>query len=437
MKKLLFSILLVLLPTLANADITWQFDELTGTLTISGTGNMDDYYYNSNTHLTTAPWKDLYIRIKQVEIENGITSIGSYAFYDCSLTSVIIPNSVTTIGRSAFEGCGLTTVTIPNSVTTIGKSAFADCGLTTVTIPNSVTSIGNSAFYSCSRLTSVTIGNSVTIIEESSFEDCNSLATITIPNSVTNIRYKAFYNCFCLTTVTIPNSVTSIGGSAFSGCYRLNTIYCLNPTPPTCGLKTFYCNESVRDGYDVYSYAVLRVPMGSEEVYGAAYEWRYFNKIKGDMESGGRVHYANLIVQQGTTGYTRQAVKAAEKYTIYIGSLGENKVNAVAFNGVDVTDEVVNGYYTTPEIKGESVLSISFETNTSAVSARLNNVRVTGYKGEINIHHIDEPSDVSVYSADGELVGSVPAAFDSVTLRVPEEQLYIVIVGTRTYKVAL
>ena len=177
--------------------------------------------------------------------------------------------------------------------------------------------------------------------------------------------------------------------------------------------------------------------MGSGELYGSAYEWRYFNKIKEDMEADGRVYYANLTVQQGTTGFTRQAMKADEKYTIYIGSLGENKVNAVTFNGVDVTDQVANGYYTTPEIKGESVLSVSYETTTSARSIALENVKVTGYNGEISISHISEPSDVLVYSVDGKLVGNIPSAFGSATMQVPSGQLYVVKVGDRSYKVAL
>ena len=177
--------------------------------------------------------------------------------------------------------------------------------------------------------------------------------------------------------------------------------------------------------------------MGSGDVYGSAHDWRYFNKIKEDMEADGRVYYANLTVQQGTTGFTRQAIKASEKYTIYIGSLGQNRVNAVTFNGVDVTDQVANGYYTTPEIKGESVLSVSYETTTSARALTLENVKVTGYNGEITIQHIDEPSDISVYTVDGKLIKSIPEAFGSANLQVPAEQLYIVKVGSRTYKVAL
>lgn len=238
--------------------------------------------------------------------------------------------------------------------------------------------------------------------------------------------------------MTIPNSVTSIYNNAFADCYRLTTIYCLNPIPPRNGVSTFACStDYVRDKFDVYTYATLHVPMGSGELYGSAFEWRYFNKIKEDMEADGRVYYANLTVQQGTTGFTRQAIKASEKYTIYIGSLGQNKVNAVTFNGVDVTDQVANGYYTTPEIKGESVLSVSYETTTSARSIALENVKVTGYNGEISISHIAEPSDVSVYSVDGKLVGNIPSAFGSATLQVPSGQLYVVKVGDRSYKVAL
>ncbi|MCQ2291445.1 MAG: leucine-rich repeat domain-containing protein, partial [Muribaculaceae bacterium] len=96
------------------------------------------------------------------------------------LTSVTIPNSVTTIGYYAFRECSsLTSVTIPNSVTTIDGWAFGYCSsLTSVTIPNSVTTIGYYAFSGCSSLTSVTIGNSVTTIGNSVFSGCSSLTSV-------------------------------------------------------------------------------------------------------------------------------------------------------------------------------------------------------------------------------------------------------------------
>ena len=156
----------------------------------------------------------------------SVTSIGDYAFEDCSLASITIPNSVTSIGRGAFYYCrSLTSVTIGNSVKSIGNYAFYYCDdLTSVTIPNSVTSIGDDAFAFCSSLTSITIPNSVTSIGNSVFSGCSSLTSVTIPNSVTSIGNTAFSGCRSLTSVTIGNSVTSIGNSVFAGCSSLTSI---------------------------------------------------------------------------------------------------------------------------------------------------------------------------------------------------------------------
>ena len=249
-------ILLTLLPVSAMAaenvssgscgdNLTWELDA-EGTLTISGTGDMWDYTWQEKT-----PWASSYSSIKEVILKNSVTSIGEYAFSDCSsLTSVTIPNSVTSIGEYAFSGCSsLTSVTIPNGVTSIEHGAFSSCssltsviipnsvtsietgafyhctGLTNVTIPNSVTHIGNYAFRGCSSLTSVTIPNSVTSIRPYAFSDCSSLTSVTIPNSVTSIMYRVFYNCSSLTSVTIPNSVTSIEDEAFGDCNNLREVH--------------------------------------------------------------------------------------------------------------------------------------------------------------------------------------------------------------------
>ena len=121
-----------------GGNLTWVLSD--GTLTVSGIGAMKDYAANN------APWRSSRSSITTVEIGEDVTSIGNYAFENCTgLISVTIPDSVTSIGNSAFDGCtGLTSVTIPNSVASIGIYAFYGCSaLTSISIPDSVTSIRN------------------------------------------------------------------------------------------------------------------------------------------------------------------------------------------------------------------------------------------------------------------------------------------------------
>ena len=139
-------------------NLTWTLDS-EGKLTISGTGEMEDYEFGKGPFDAPSPWLDYAPRnaIKTIVIRDGAASIGDGAFFGCrSLTSVTISNSVTSIGNGAFEYCtSLKNVTIPDSVTSIGYQAFCWCSsLTSVTIPNSVTSIGDSAFF-CDSLTDV------------------------------------------------------------------------------------------------------------------------------------------------------------------------------------------------------------------------------------------------------------------------------------------
>ena len=170
-------------------NLTWTLDS-SGKLTISGTGDMENYASETSRGTDPAPWAYASSMIRSVEIGSGVTRIGSYAFENTNITSLTIPGSVTaigdygvkvnrylaeltlqpglkSIGKEAFSrSYRLTTLTIPNGVTTIGEEAFAHCwtplpksdsftGLTTVTIPGSVTSIGKNAFTDNQQLTTV------------------------------------------------------------------------------------------------------------------------------------------------------------------------------------------------------------------------------------------------------------------------------------------
>ncbi len=211
----------ILYDGICGENLTWTLNT-DGLLTISGTGEMEDYSLHGDV-----PWNGLVDKINCVVIRNGVTSISYGAFGDCTgLTSVTIPNSVTSIGYGAFYGCtGLTSITIPDSVTSIGDSAFHGCtGLTNVTIPDSMTSIDSYTFNGCTGLTNVTIPDSVTSIGGGAFYGCTGLTSVTIPDSVTNIGSYAFRGCTGLTSITIPDSVTSIDDYAFADCTGLASI---------------------------------------------------------------------------------------------------------------------------------------------------------------------------------------------------------------------
>lgn len=218
-------------------NLTWTFDEATGELTISGTGEMTNW--SSPSYIP--PWYDYRLSIKHISIDNGVTTIGDLAFCDCILiTSITIPYGVTSIGYFSFAGCtGLTTAIIPDSVTSIGQWAFSLCkNLRNVIIPDSVTSIGEYAFCDCKSITSITIPDSVTSIGDMAFGGCNSLRSITVdmnnPN-YSNDEYGVMFNKDktvliqypsgnTRTDYTIPDSVTSIGYFSLGGCTELITV---------------------------------------------------------------------------------------------------------------------------------------------------------------------------------------------------------------------
>ncbi|MDR0812356.1 MAG: leucine-rich repeat domain-containing protein [Paludibacter sp.] len=290
--------------------------ELTGiapnlTLTVTGTGYMPNY--TAGTGALPAPWYSQRADIKTLVIENGVNSIGWYAFEGCTgLTSVTVPSSVASIGYFAFWDCSaLTSITIPDGVMDIGNSAFQGCGLTSVTIPSSVTTIGGRVFLRCTSLTAINVNaanpnyssengvlfnkdtttliccpagktgayaipNGVESIEWYAFYGCSGLTgALTIPDGVTYIGDVAFYGCSGFTgALTIPNSVTYIGEGAFAGCIGFTAIYnyCITP------LNIIYIIESFYYGVNK-STCALYVPCGTEAAYRTAGGWGSFTNI--------------------------------------------------------------------------------------------------------------------------------------------------------------
>ena len=203
-------------------NITWSLDDA-GVLTLTGTGNMTDYAYSDRS-----PWGEA---VKSVNIAEGITSIGAYAFYHCAdLTEVSMPKSVTVINKCAFEACtSLAAITLGEGVTSIALSTFEDCtALTSVTFPKVLKSIGDYAFDGCSMLTGVVIPDAVTLIGDGAFNNCKEITEITIPELVTRLGGNAFANCTKLASVTFNAAECTYMGSTsravFAGCPALTSV---------------------------------------------------------------------------------------------------------------------------------------------------------------------------------------------------------------------
>ena len=156
--------------------------------------------------------------LKKVKIPASVTEIGKYAFQGCGTLETVefaIGSKLKTIGDSAFvNSWNLKNINLPEGLVTIGSQAFQNTGLTEVTLPSTVTSIGN-AFNSCNSLRKITIGDGVTSIPAGAFLDCKFLSEVNLGDSVTSIGKIAFANCVSLEEITLGDNVATIGEQAF------------------------------------------------------------------------------------------------------------------------------------------------------------------------------------------------------------------------------
>lgn len=221
-----FTILFIslLVVSLANAaivegscgsNLTWSLNTKDSTITIEGTGSMEDY----PEYLAYAPWYDYRSYIANISFPEGITYIGERAFYTCNnLRFVSIPGSVKRIGAQAFRATPLEHVIFGNISFVIDSRAFQSCrSLVNLENLEYATSIGNYAFDGCSKLSFVNIA-ATKGIGEYAFQNCTQLMGLIFPDSLVKIGSYAFYNCTSLTHANLPNSVKTIGDWAFGHC---------------------------------------------------------------------------------------------------------------------------------------------------------------------------------------------------------------------------
>lgn len=329
-------------------DNVWvDFDYSTGTATISGTGDMWDYYENgydyTNKHQNPFTGKsnvqkivisegvtnvgDYFLQgyenrrsIKEISLASTITKIGKYAFQNCyNVQGVMLPSGLEEIGDYSFDNCGsLNEINVPDSVKIIGKGCFCNCrSISRVKLPDTLTEIPASAFSSCSGLTEITLPSKLEILGDNAFSSCSSLIGITIPASITNmgdwvfydctnlkavdfekgysgnISVYMFFNCTALTDISISEGVLNISGYAFANCSRLATVT-IN------GSKTRINSDSFRDCKN------LRLIKG----YNCSYTKKYYDSLTDTQKDS--IKFDSLGVGEGQHEWSAEKVQTKE-----------------------------------------------------------------------------------------------------------------------------
>lgn len=183
-------------------NLTWNYEDSTGVLTISGTGEM----YNYDGGLKT-PWYDVKKNITEIIIENGVTSVGKYAFQKTGVNIVTISDTVETIGDYGFYGStGLVELNFGANVKTIGKYAFNSMfDLEKLTLPEGLVTIGDYSFSSLNEIEELIIPDSVVTIGDYAFSHCKATKYLYIGASVETFPTRAFEACNAIERIQVSD----------------------------------------------------------------------------------------------------------------------------------------------------------------------------------------------------------------------------------------
>ncbi|MBR2195003.1 MAG: leucine-rich repeat domain-containing protein [Salinivirgaceae bacterium] len=357
----------------------------------------------------------------------------------------MISDSCQIIYESAFLNCAsLDSVSIPNSVWSIGSNAFSNTALRSVVLPDSLRTIEAGLFNECTKLTSVTIPNSVTTIDINAFYWCESLKTVALPNGLTQIGGSAFNYCLGLDSILIPMSVDSIGNAAFFRCNKA-TIYCEADSKPAHWNEDWNANG----GTVVWKYC----GNGNNAHTSVTDAAVAATCTKSGLTEGSHCSVCGtVIVKQDTIpakGHTIVIDEAVEPTCTETG-LGEGKHCAVC-DEYDWTQELlpplghefVNYVYNndaTTEADGtetavcergcgatDTRTAEGTRLSTSVSESAANNLMVYAHGNTIIVENAAE--EISVYDAMGRLIGRDAINRVRTEIRVNTAGLYIVKVG--------
>lgn len=307
------------------------------------------------------------------------------------------------------------------SVTSVAAEAFTGAQkLEALLLPGSVTDIGKAVARRCSALRVVEFGESLNTLGDEAFAECGALEAVVLPDGLKAVSRRCFYGDKALREVRLGALTERIESQAFSGCTNLERVVCMAAVPPSVAPYAFSA--------EAIGKAALIVPVGARQAYASEEIWNSFGNIT-ESDYGGEQIELTLIFPDGRVA-TQEPV--GSRATFEVDATDGWEIAGLYFNGADVTDEITSsGYYTTPELKESSSLSLTLRSLSKIDDVTLRTVVARRVSGAILTDGVPDYTPVRVYSPDGRLLYS---GTGSGTIAITAESPVILVAGDNVFK---
>ena len=395
--------------------------------------------------------------LKNIDIPKNINIVSDYLFYNCtSLQAVNLPDNIQSIGIGAFANCNsLKSIFLPESLTRINggsspgfdtvmggvEGAFSSCtSLSSITLPSSLKYLDNYVFYNCSSLKEINLKSKEPFtIYENSFPNDNEI--IYIPKgSKENYEIAPIWvymeNLVERDFDDNKNKYHSVVISKNKGgSVLINEDYSMSVIKEN--------EKAVIQIIPDNNYNVKSVLLNGNDITSDLVDNKYIiEEVSDDIKLNVIFEFVPiyLTIKQSNFGVLKLKVNPNETFEFYIMPEEGYSVNTITYNGVNISNEIDDDCrYITPVITHDSELRISFSETilTDIIEENLYDIRVYSSDDNIIINNIRKDDDISVYTTTGALITSLKSTGETANIIVPVNNIYIVKVNKKTFKLAL
>ena len=434
-------------------SVTWSFDESTGVLTISGTGDM----YTNYTPVDQWEYYPLRESVKEVVVEEGVTSIATCAFglFDES-----------TVEPSAYPN--LAKLSLPSTVKVIGNNAFHKAGLTSIEFSEGLESIGERAFSYTTKLTSIDLPEGLKTIDDYAFNHTPLTGDLILPQSLNDIGQAAFAHTNII-SVNLNEGMT-LGGTAFEGCNNLkevtipkNLIYSGNGEVNMVRSNKAFIECKELEKVTILGGGTVKIPLGGGDMEnGLAREmFRGCSSLKEIIIKADDISYVEAYEKRGgdilgtfdttsnptfyiykdstTEATLRDAGYLTDSNVVYIANktvLEETVKSAEEMDVSQYTEESVDALNKAIEagkavIANETATQEDADNAVKAIEDAIEGLEVMqkgSISGTITAPGVDTEITVTVTNTDGEVIAEATATDGKYTVSDLEDGEYTIIV---------